>query len=147
MMTDEDIRRGMPFFETEEEREAWRRDQGYSVSSSPETYDRIPLPEEVIDTPLPRLATFEELKAQQPPDFLKADVLPAFNYLNNVQDEQKAEATYYKGVTKLKTQNDVLAAKQFLKEAVSLGSKDATVKYKPTISGKTGKDYGQLCRI
>ena len=73
MMTDEDIRRGMPFFETEEEREAWRRDQGYSVSSSPETYDRIPLPEEVIDTPLPRLATFEELKAQQPPDFLKAD--------------------------------------------------------------------------
>ena len=49
MMTDEDIRRGMPFFETEEEREAWRRDQGYSVSSSPETYDRIPLPEEVID--------------------------------------------------------------------------------------------------
>ena len=68
MMTDEDIKRGMPFFEREDEREAWRREQGYSVMQSPEPCNRIPLPSE-----LPPLATVGELRAQQPPEFLKND--------------------------------------------------------------------------
>lgn len=68
MMTDDDIKRGMPFFETEDEREAWRREHGYSVPPSPEPGKRIPLPSE-----LPPLKTLEEIQAQQPPDFLKSD--------------------------------------------------------------------------
>lgn len=46
----------------------------FCESASPEPQQvLIELPEETKGIPLPELPTFEELKAQQPPDFLKAD--------------------------------------------------------------------------
>lgn len=89
MMTDDDIKRGMPFFETEDEREAWRREHGYSVPPSPEPGKRIPLPSEI-----PPLKTLEELQAQQPPDFLKSDewfgtVIPDDKWLDFTQEYVK----------------------------------------------------------
>ena len=53
----------MPFFETEDEREAWRHEQGYSISASPEPQQNI--------IPLPSIEEIES--TQSALDFLKDD--------------------------------------------------------------------------
>lgn len=64
-MTDDDIKVGMPFLESPEQEDQWRREHADLYQQQ-----TIGIP---LQSSLPPLATPEELKALQPPDFLNGD--------------------------------------------------------------------------